>query len=168
MTKVKENKIDERVARLEAQRPDRLVALSTAATRENKENPASSTDTTPKAKAPKLLPAAELESEKASTDRAVAHKSTGSADSPAAETRNDDDTARQEKTTTPQKAADQPQAPKLLGPSGRPNDPPVIIERNAVCSVERMIAEAEKRGPSINGMIDLMKTTDEYDYLDKI
>jgi hypothetical protein len=43
---------------------------------------------------------------------------------------------------------------------------PLIIDRNAMCSVEKMIAKA-KKGEAVDGLLKLMKTTDEYDALDQ-
>lgn len=69
----------------------------------------------------------------------------------------EDDVRQEEEMPAP--SASRPQV--RYGENGVP-----IIERNAICSVEKMIAEEAKNKSPVDGLLKLMKTTTEYDDID--
>ncbi|PGH19343.1 hypothetical protein AJ80_03983 [Polytolypa hystricis UAMH7299] len=150
-------------------------------------NPLHDVDLTPKAKMPKLLPAPILHPFPAAHrySTSVNPTQTTSAmvipSSPPASNDSQDENADEieeyDSTTPKQSSHDktsfpQPRTPPLtatvqLSSPPRTGDSSArVINHNPNCSVERMIAQVNKQGQAVDGLLKLMKTSREYDALD--
>ncbi|KAK2757223.1 hypothetical protein FQN54_004737 [Arachnomyces sp. PD_36] len=174
------NHIDQRLSALEAHRRSRkTIPRPTGASASINID----LNTTPKAKAPRLLPAPDLRPtpQSARYNRANMPSSppvsTGSAERVEKETDNEKtpvQSQQDQQPNTPQNAVQLSSPPGTTGTQDNAPTAPIdsveYYKSISVEGVERMIAASKNvdRGEAANGLVKLMKTTREFDNLDEL